>query len=85
MVDQIRVWAMCFLNYVAILYICPVVLKATPTSDLKTILCVGDSITTGAGSSSQIYNYPSQLSRLLNGDVANSGVHYDVINLGKVY
>ena len=46
--------------------------------------CIGDSITTGAGSSNQFYNYPSQLSRLLNGDASHSGVHYDVINLGKI-
>ena len=74
---------MSILVYFAVLYIWPVVLEAVAL-EIKTILCIGDSITTGAGSSKQFYNYPSQLSRLLNGDASHSGVRYDVINLGKI-
>ena len=50
--------------------------------EVKTLLCIGDSITKGDGSSDPFYNYPSQLSRLLNGDTSHNGVQFDVINLG---
>ena len=49
---------------------------------MKTLLCIGDSITKGSGSSDPFHNYPFQLSRLLNSETLNAGIHYDVINLG---
>lgn len=58
-------------------------LKAATPEEVKTLLCIGDSITQGSGSSEQFYDYPSQLSRLLNADISYNGIHYDVINLGK--
>ena len=61
------------------------ILRASRTPEVKTLLCIGDSITEGIGSSDPFYNYPSQLSRLLNGDTSYNGIHYDVINLGEKY
>lgn len=51
--------------------------------EIKTLLCVGDSITKGSGASKSSHDYPSQLSHLLNENTRHNGVHYDVINLGK--
>ena len=53
--------------------------------EVKTLLCIGDSITKGDGSSDPFYNYPSQLSRLLNGDTSHNGFQFDVINLARRY
>ena len=50
--------------------------------EVKTVLCIGDSITKGSGSSDLFHNYPSQLSRLLNLETSRDGIRYDVINLG---
>lgn len=80
----LRILFVFFLPSFSFLHATTRVLNEVQSHETKTLLCIGDSITAGDGSSDPFYSYPSQLSRLLNGDTSYNGIHYDVINLGMV-